>query len=242
MLVASTTKVSIHERPLCHHFALCQPFILLHETHTLTSVTEANQYYSMNLDSQLIRNAIRGNLNGVHDCLRRGANVNAQSKHFGYTALNYASEKGNLDVVRALLYHEGIDVNIQDDNGETALISASLNGHLDPVRALLNHDEIDVNIKNDDDRTALICASENGHFGVVHALLDHNGIDVSIRDIYGDTILTNASKRGRLEVVRALLHHNGIDVNIKVKYGNTALILASGNGHIEVVLDRKSVV
>ncbi|KAI2494865.1 serine/threonine kinase [Fragilaria crotonensis] len=190
---------------------------------------------AISINSELIQNAKVGNLEKVRDLLRRGANVNAKHWLFGNTALILASWKCHLEVVRTLLNHRGVDVNIKDNDGYTALILASGNGHLEVVRALLNHDGVDVNIKDNDGDAALTLASGNVHLEVVRALLMHNGVDVNIKDDLGRTALIRASYMDHLEVVRALLNHDGVDVNIKSNNGDTALICASWKGHLEVV-------
>jgi ankyrin repeat protein len=76
---------------------------------------------SLSLDSELIQNAGNGNLDMVLDLLYRGTNVNAKDNLLGKTALMCASENGNLEVVRALLNCEDVDVNIKDNNACTAL-------------------------------------------------------------------------------------------------------------------------
>jgi uncharacterized protein len=48
----------------------------------------------------------------------------------------WASEKGHVDVVQALLA-KGAEVNAKNNNGATALIWASIQGHVDVVQALL---------------------------------------------------------------------------------------------------------
>ena len=57
------------------------------------------------MDSELCPNAKNENLDGVFNCLRRGANMNAKNK-YGQAALMFASAKGYLDAVRALLYRD----------------------------------------------------------------------------------------------------------------------------------------
>ena len=57
--------------------------------------------------------------------LRRGANVNFRNMECGRTALIAAGSNSHNKVVRALLNHEGVDVNVKDNDGYTALITAS---------------------------------------------------------------------------------------------------------------------
>ena len=153
-----------------------------------------------------------------------------------FTALLMAaSRRGQVNVVRALLEVDGIDVNKADSNGETALIAASSEGHVDVVSMLLNVDGIDVN-KADRDYgdTALILASLKGHLGVVQALLGVGGIEVNKQNIHGRTALMYASSSGNLEIVRMLLAFDGIEVNHADRYGDTALMMARNNGHTNV--------
>lgn len=157
----------------------------------------------------MYEHACAGNLKEVRDMLNRGASVNFRDRHSGSTALIAASYEGCIEVVRALLKQEGVDVNIRDNDGETALIWASAKGtkgHLKVVTALLKHDGVDVNIQNIGGWTALIDASYYGHVEVVRALLKHIDVRVNIHDNDGSTALIYASYCGYLEVVRAFGH------------------------------------
>ena len=60
-----------------------------------------------------------------------------------------------MEAVRALLNHDGVEVNIKNNDGDTSLIMASKNGHVKVVWALLNHNGVDVSIKNNDGDTAI---------------------------------------------------------------------------------------
>ena len=55
--------------------------------------------------------------------------------------------------MKALLAHEGIDVNIKDGNGLTALHHAVLERYGVGVKALLAHKDIDVEVKDGQGRT-----------------------------------------------------------------------------------------
>ncbi|KAI2492666.1 serine/threonine kinase [Fragilaria crotonensis] len=124
------------------------------------------------LDYELMYNARDGNLDEVRDLLRRGANVNAKGK-YGWTALIVASWNDHLEVVRALLDHDGVDVNIQGIKGWTALSGASYKGQLEVVRALLMHNGVDANIQNEDGETALDVARKENKGDVARLLQEH---------------------------------------------------------------------
>ncbi len=106
------------------------------------STTEAGfcvcimSFFKSNDGTKLIKNYWK--IDKVRVLLRRGANVNAKNER-GDTALILASTRGYLEVVRALLNHDGVDVNIQGRYGDTALIGATRNGHSHVVCDLLNH-------------------------------------------------------------------------------------------------------
>ena len=182
-------------------------------------------------DSELIENAFDGNLDGVHECLRRGANVNAKNK-YGNTALINACYNGNLDMVHTSLNSDDIDVNIKNNNGDTALTFASHKGHLDVVRALLNRDGIDVNIMNIYGNTALICASGRGHLDVVRALLNHNGINVNIQNENGDSALDLAREQTNDDIVRFLETHME-EQTLRVQETQECCVQAKQNSHDE---------
>jgi ankyrin repeat protein len=64
------------------------------------------------VDVDLINNVSEGNLNQVRSLLRAGANVNTRRDTDGVTALFIASQNGHVEVVRELLQHNRLDVNL----------------------------------------------------------------------------------------------------------------------------------
>ena len=189
------------------------------------------------IDEKLIKYAYYGNLQEVRNLLQAGANVNAQYI-YGETALWQASEKGHVEVVKALLTNDMVDVNIHENyDGVTALLMASQEGHVEIATALLQHNnEVQVNVQDPGDgATALHMASQQGYVEVVEELLRHNNVDVNLRNDQGQTALCVACDHGNFEVVAAFLRDNRVDVNVETKIGSTALNVAYLNGHDEVV-------
>jgi serine/threonine-protein phosphatase 6 regulatory ankyrin repeat subunit B len=137
--------------------------------------------------------------------------------------MNYAEERsrmlilaardGNIDFVEELLEFPGINVNIQDHNGNTALMLASKNGHTDIVNTLLNY----YNENNDGDivytasvnrqgRNALMLAVMNNHYDIAETLLKDEYIEerdfsFDLEDINGNTVLMLAQRTGNDELV-----------------------------------------
>lgn len=73
----------------------------------------------------------------------KGADINAKADN-GRTALIIASQKGYLEVVKALaegkggFFKKGADINAKGNNGKTALINAVFEGHLDVAKYLIS--------------------------------------------------------------------------------------------------------
>lgn len=63
----------------------------------------------------------------------------------GLSVLSSAIQKGNIEIVRRLLKHEDIDVNLADNYGMTPLMYA-IRGQAKLVKLLLAHKSIDVNL------------------------------------------------------------------------------------------------
>ena len=137
--------------------------------------------------------------------------------------MNYAEERsrmlilaardGNIDFVEELLEFPGIDVNIQDHNGNTALMLASKNGHADIVNRLLNYynenndgDIVYTSAVNRQGRNALMLAVMNNHYDIAETLLKDEYIEERdfsfyLEDINGNTVLMLAQRTGNDELV-----------------------------------------
>ena len=90
------------------------------------------------------------------------------------TALILASYFGITEIVKLLLEHKDIDVDIQDSHGWTALICATNERNTEIVKLLLEHKDIDINIQNYNGKTALMIAFRKGHTEIVKLLENHN--------------------------------------------------------------------
>ena len=130
------------------------------------------------LDRALIRAAAAGDLAGIEELLRAGANVNCTVSpgEIG-SPLVGAARKGQLDAVRLLL-DRGADPNLEPGDG-TPLINAALEGHVDVVSLLLDRGAIMDQIFPVH-QNALIRASGKGRLEVVK-LLVARGADVNAR-------------------------------------------------------------
>jgi len=164
-------------------------------------------------------------LPNIKELIKTTNDINNQCSE-GFTALMLASIKGHKVVVRLLLEHSDINVNLQNVFRYTALILASSYGHDAVVRLLLEHPDINVNLQNNYGYTALMYASMYGHEAVVRLLLEHPDINVNLQNYCKDSALSHASIDGHVVVVRLLLEHPTTDPTLQDIYGLTVL------GHI----------
>ena len=82
----------------------------------------------------LVNAAFDDNLLRLPALLDEGMDVNQQDE-YGSTALHWAAQHGNVDMVNALLFR-GADVRLKDNGGEDAVYLATDNGHSEIVRLL----------------------------------------------------------------------------------------------------------
>lgn len=102
--------------------------------------------------------AERGDLAGVEQELNNNVNVNSQDK-WGFTALMWAIQNGDINITEKLLQHPDIDVNIQNNVKSTALIKAAFFNQKNILEKLLQAGA-DVSLKNNSDKTALDLAED----------------------------------------------------------------------------------
>ncbi|HEU0176394.1 MAG TPA: M56 family metallopeptidase [Blastocatellia bacterium] len=204
------------------------------------------------LDRALIRAAAAGDLAGIEELLRAGANVNCivSPSEIGSPLIG-AARGGRLDAVRLLL-DWGANPNLEAD--ATPLINAAEGGHVDVVSLLLdrgaNIDHIDPECQN-----ALIRASEKGRLEVVK-LLVARGADVNaqawyprtrtivVKNAKGETMIYTLDiervKKDKIrEIVKEIVKKDGtreiVDDVTKKGEWRTPLSMAKRGGHEDVV-------
>lgn len=159
------------------------------------------------LDRQLVRAAARGDVPGVRQLIKDGAQVNAVDE-LGNTALLMAAREGDLETARALL-RAGADV---DGRGGslTPLGQAALRGHTHMVRLLLRSGaQVDATGVNE--QSPLMNAVKLNHPGVV-ALLLKAGANTQVKDRTGAGPMLAAINDDLPDVLAVLLRH-GLDPN-----------------------------
>ena len=69
--------------------------------------------------------------------IEAGADVNSPAADYGFTALFWASARGNKNAVKLLLAQPGIKLDSIDIDGDTALMGAAEHGHAEIIEMLL---------------------------------------------------------------------------------------------------------
>jgi len=69
--------------------------------------------------------------------IEAGADVNSPDADYGFTALFWASARGNKNSVKLLLAQPGIKLDAADIDGDTALLAAVGHGHVEIIEMLL---------------------------------------------------------------------------------------------------------
>jgi len=181
-----------------------------------------------------------------------GIDVNKTSENL-CTPLHQACASGQVDCVRQLLSHPGVQVNALDGRGETPLDSVLcsrryLSGQqlLDIVCALFKHPSFDMNAPvapsamwrwDPLTRDAIIYMHRHtDQPKVIALLLQHPRINVNATSSDGNTSLHVAVDGRRLPVVRELLKHPGIDLGLRNRDGQTAHQVAEGRESNEDVV------
>ena len=153
-----------------------------------------------------------------------GLDVNSQAPESQSTALHFAAQLADAQIVSTILDHPDVDVN-KRNRWCTPLTVAAQNGHLSVVEALLDHGA-DTELQEGVDRasgTPLNRAIDYGYIRIVRLLLER-GANPTVIDIYNRTIIHSAAVNGQDEVLRVLFEFpTGIDINAQGTNGRTAM-------------------
>ena len=147
----------------------------------------------------------KGDLETIKAELEGGRDIDSRDAA-GQTALMYAAENGQMDVVRYLISN-GADVNAQAKDfflRGTALIYATSSNRLDVIEYLIENGA-DVNATTKNKETALFYAAARGYKKAVEILLK-NGADTELKNKKDQTALDLARELNRTEIVELLLN------------------------------------
>ena len=157
--------------------------------------------------------------------------VNSQdAQHLA--VLTYAAREcseNHLSILRLLLEHPSIDVNLACNEGVNALYLAVSKGNIEAVKVLLADQRVDVNCRDKNQNTPLtIAAQKPDNIDIFKLLLAEQRVDVNwvgVASHHGDmTALMLASWNSNVEATKLLLDDPRVDVNWVDSSGRTVLL------------------
>jgi uncharacterized protein len=159
----------------------------------------------------LIVAAENGDINSVRTITGSASidEINAKDQ-YGWTALMYAADSGNLEIVKLLL-QAGANVSEENNKEQQALTYAIISGHISVVEELLKA-VVDVNTRSSDGSTHLMGAASRGRLEIVEMLLKW-GANPNIKDIYGATAWSYAMEKSYKNIALLLEQHGAISGN-----------------------------
>ncbi|KAH7474256.1 Serine/threonine-protein kinase TNNI3K [Phytophthora ramorum] len=169
-----------------------------------------------------------GDVARMRQLVQQGADVDTQD------ALREAAEESQLEVVRFLAEHCGVDVNAIFSDGYTALMWAALNDDIELVQYLAQECGAQVDIQQKDGYSALLWAAQDNRIELARFLAEKCRANVNITNNDGYSALMLAAFNKNIDLVRYLAEECGADVNTQARDGKTALRIAADRGYRDI--------
>ena len=180
--------------------------------------------------STLIRAVMNQDARLCNILLCEGASIDLQSQ-YNYTALHIACNKGDLEVVKVLLFFKASLLNVTSQ-GFSPLHFAARHGNEDVVDLLLRNGAVEcLNMQTREGETPLHIAATKGRTSALSTLIT-NGASLEIRDVNRETALLRSIL---FPMCVELLIDGGADLSAKDKMCRTALAKATSLLQLETV-------
>ena len=152
-------------------------------------------------------------------------------------SLHVACKKGNLSLVRTLIYDYNADINHEDSHGKTPFVLALENEKDEVMLILISEFWCDpTNIKGRYGVSPLHVSCKKGNLSLVRTLIRDYHADINHEDSHGKTPFVLALENEKDEVMLILISEFGCDpTNIKGRYGVSPLHVACKKGNLSLV-------
>jgi len=178
--------------------------------------------------SPLIKAILIDDLKMAELLLKSNADGDFINPSGGRTALMYAIERGNMEILKLLNYHT-VDTEIKDHSGNTALMIAVSNNNIEIAKLLIEEGGADT-YSEESGRLCIIKAIENQNMDMIKLLGFHTDLD--IKDDKGTPLLNLALRTNNIEIIKEVIRHNPFVKKTDVN-GITPLMIAVENKNIQ---------
>ena len=150
-----------------------------------------------------------------------------------------AAQLGHLEVVKALLADDRVNVNFEGRDRRSPLSMAAGSGSIELVKLLLSDERIKLDQEDSKGRTPLFWAIDGNHLGIIRLFTSDPRVDVNHADDHGRTPFSWAAEEGNEDIVSELVRAPKIDVTRADVHGRSPLSWAAGKGHVSVIKQLK---
>lgn len=150
-----------------------------------------------------------------------------------------AAQLGHVEVVKALVTDDRVNVNFEGKDRRSPLSMAAGSGNVELVKWLLSDERIKPDQEDSKGRTPLFWAIDGNHPGIIRLFASDPRVNVDHTNDHDRTPFSWAAEEGNEEVVSELLRSPSIDVNRADIHGRTPLSWAAEKGHVTVIKQLK---
>lgn len=223
-----------HDEIVTLAYRLCDPRSKLYNTwiHANFGLTPFPSYHSIYADSSSFFIAAFFGIDVVVQKSIDGGDIKPSELE---ASLWFATDHGNLGVIRILLETGKVNCNIENETGQNLISLAAQRGHVNVIKLLLQHEPTDIMSKGNAGLNPLFHAARYGYVDVIKLLLEHETTNIMSKDKRGRSPLSHAAQRGHVDAVKLLLQHEMTDIMSKDKRGRSPLFLAAKAGYENTV-------
>jgi ankyrin repeat protein len=205
----------------------------------LVASLKPDQLTQANVDTLFLESSRSGDLQSVKHCLSLGADKNAASNKFGYSAHHLAAAHGHVEVLKFLAKDDEKARFYCLDGFSPFQVAAKYN-KTNVMEWCLVQKKVDVHEANGKGITALHLACAYGSLDAAKLLIQERA-DVNCKDSLGMSPAHYVVQKGYLDVLKLLIAHGADWKAVDNKQSTMLHLAAQGNQHLIVkyLLDNK---
>ena len=161
------------------------------------------KYLNSDINYNLCKSAMIGDLIKFKEYILKGANINYQDPKAGYSVLHCASGNGYHNIILYMLSFKNLNINCINSTGRTPLHFASRIGNIKCIQLLVSGGG-NVNIQDNEGQTCLHLCARLNHISTLNYLLSI-GANKYIYDKNNLLPLNLAQNENNIEIIKLLL-------------------------------------